>query len=329
MTTNDNLRISLESAARGADWLLQLLQPDGSFRGGSDLRAYYKTPAALLASGYSIDAHRVMDHIEARYLRSAGDLDGQGVPWIDLYRTYPHSWIAVAAMMSGRFELARELTGYIATHHNAASGGFYADAAQTIEEVMTTSMAGLACLWTGRHDLGLAAASWLERLYTSQPDLRSGLYTSWRDGLVLDMQDPGAFVDSAKTRQYYFQYGISAALLTSAAGMTGDLKWLELAKSFLRASEFAGPDRYQTPQSGKIGWGAAWTYRMTKAPEELALVGAVARGLAALQNDDGSWLVTGVYGGASAEADSATIDITSEFVALQSFLAQVGNAKSI
>jgi hypothetical protein len=329
MASNDITQISWSSAERGAKWLLHLLQPDGSFLGGTDLRAYYKTPAALLASGHTVEAHRVMDHIESRYLREGGDLDGAGVPWIDVYRTYPHSWIAVAAMMGGRFELARELTRYIATHHNAASGGFYADAAHTIEEVMTTSMAGLACLWAGQVDLGLAAAGWLEKLYANQPDLRAGLYTSWRNGLVTDQQDPGSFVDAGKTRQYYFQYGISAAFLTSAAGVTGDGKWLSLAKLFLRASEFAGPDRYQTPQSGKIGWGAAWTHRMTKAPEDRALVEAVMRGLAALQNDDGSWLVTGVYGGASAEADSATIDITSEFVALQSFMAQVGNAESI
>lgn len=329
MATNLINPISLESAALGADWLLRLLEPDGSLRGGTDVRAYYKTPAALLASGHPREAHLVMDYISARYLREDGDLDGSGVPWFDLYRTYPHCWITVAAMMSGRFELAHKLVGFIATHHNRANGGFYADAAHSIEEVMTTSMAGLACLWAGRMDLALAAAGWLERLYVSQPDLKRGFYTSWRNGLVTDQHDPGSFVDPGKTRQYYFQYGISAALLASVAGATGELKWLSLAQLFLRASQFAAEDRYQTPQSGKIGWGAAWTYRMSKAPEDRALVDAVTQSLKALQNDDGSWLVTGVYGGATAEADSATIDITSEFVALQSFMAQVGNAKSI
>jgi len=62
---------------------------------------------------------------------------------------------------------------------------------------------------------------------------------------------------------------------------------------------------------------------MSRNADDLALVAQVSSGLAALQNDDGSWLVTGVYGGASAPADSSTIDITSEFVALQSFMAQV------
>jgi hypothetical protein len=52
------------------------------------------------------------------------------------------------------------------------------------------------------------------------------------------------------------------------------------------------------------------------------LVEAVTAGLAALQNDDGSWLATGEYGGSQAPADSATIDVTSELAALLSYMSQ-------
>jgi len=315
-----------ESAEKGCAWLLAQLQPDGSFRGGDDLRAYYKTPAALLAHGRVVEANQVLDYLEARYLRAGGDLDGTGVPWIGVYRTYPHSWICCAAMMSGRFDLARQLTGFIARFHNPVSGGFFADEARTTEEVMTTSMAGLACLWAGRHDLALAAGSWLENLWNAQPDVKRGLYTSWRQGLVTEYSEAdagGCLVDAAKARQWYFQYGISAALLSALAGTTGDARWLALARQFLHASAHCGVDRYQTPQSGKVGWGAAWTYRLSRAPEDLALVEQVVAGLGALQNDDGSWLATGVYGGANAAADSVTLDVTSEFVTLQSFMGSV------
>ncbi|MCX6597715.1 MAG: hypothetical protein NTV70_15250 [Acidobacteria bacterium] len=41
---------ALASASRGAEWLLSHLQADGSIAGGSDLRAYYKTPFALPAA---------------------------------------------------------------------------------------------------------------------------------------------------------------------------------------------------------------------------------------------------------------------------------------
>jgi len=183
LTTRSN-SIPWSSAALGAGWLLKQLHPDGTFEGGDDLRAYYKTPAALLANGHTREAHLVLDHIESTLLKSDGDLDGTGVPWFAIYRTYPHSWICCAAMMAGRFSLARQLSAYIATHHNASSGGFYADEAHSIEEVMTTSMAGLASLWAGNLDLAKQAGRWLENLYKAQPDLARGLYTCWRSGLV-------------------------------------------------------------------------------------------------------------------------------------------------
>ena len=92
---------------------------------------------------------------------------------------------------------------------------------------------------------------------------------------------------------------------------------IALARAFLHASEHCFADRYSTPQSGKIGWGAAWTYRLTHRPEDVALTRSVIDGLAAMQNGDGSWIASGSYGSQKAEADSAVIDITSEFTALQ------------
>jgi hypothetical protein len=229
--------------------------------------------------------------------------------------------------MRGRFELARQLRSFIETFHNSESGGFFAGEARTVEEVMTTSMAGIACLWAGNHPLAVAAGNWLRNLWEKQPDVRSGLYTSWQGGSLVtkyaEQDAAGCLVDPKKTRQWYFQYGISAALLTSLAGTTDNTKWLDLARNFLRASDHAGADRHQTPQSGKIGWGAAWTYRLSGDPVDRELSATVASGLCALQNDDGSWLASGVYGGGSATADSVTIDVTAEFATLQSYMGLV------
>ncbi len=309
--------IAWQSANKGAAWLLALLQPDGSFKGATDLRAYYKTPAALLAHGHTREAHLVLDQIESHLLKNDGDLNGSGVPWFSLYRTYTHSWICTASAMAGRFDMARKLASCVARF------------AGQNDEIMTTSMAGVALLYAGDIAGATTCGNWLERLYNAQPDLKQGLYTTWRDGLHTTYPEAEAAshrIDPSKPRQYYFQYGISAALLTKLYEKTAEDKWLKLATNFLAASQYAGSDRYQTPQSGKIGWGAAWTFRHTHDAFQRDLTGQVSKGLAALQNDDGSWLVTGVYGGATADADSATIDITSEFVALQSFMAQIPNA---
>lgn len=308
---------------------MQLLQADGSLQGGNDLRAYYKTPFALASTGHVAEAERVLDHIATRYLKANGDLDGTGVPWFGIYRTYQHSWLCCAAMMRGRFELAWPLSNFIAGYHDTHSGGFFADEKRSTQEIMTTSMAGLACLWAGRLDIATAAGRWLGNLFAAQPDLRRGLYTAWRGGLVTGYkadEAAGCLVDAAKPRQWYFQYGISAALLSSLAARTGEQKWLKLARDFLDASRYCADDRYRTPQSGKIGWGAAWTYRLSQNPGDAELARQVCEGLCAMQNRDGSWLATGAYGVERADASSEVIDVTAEFVSLQ---AAIGLVKGV
>lgn len=314
------------SAGRAANWLRALLDPElGVMKGGSDLRAYYKTAAAFQANGMVREAEAVLRCIERDFLKPDGDLNGAGVPWYSIYRTYPHAWICCAAMQQGRFGLAYRLRDFIETFHNPYSGGFYAGEARDVEEVMTTSMAGLACLWSGKLETALAAGGWLKALWDAQPDVQKGLYTSWKNGALVtayeESEAGGAFVDASKPRQYYFQYGISAALLVSLYGATADREWLELAQKFLHASRYCGSDRYATPQSGKVGWGAAWVSRVSADPAVAILSAEVSKGLCALQNGDGSWLATGVYGGDAAEADSVTIDVTAEFATLQAWMA--------
>jgi DUF1680 family protein len=128
-------------------------------------------------------------------------------------------------------------------------------------------------------------------------------------------------VDASRPRQWYFQYGIAAALLAALARDTRDMRWLALAQRYLRASAHCHDDRYRTPQSGKIGWGAAWTHALSGDPEDAALVTAVVEGLAALQGGDGSWNGEGVYD-RQPKPDTAVarLDVSAEFVALLSIM---------
>jgi hypothetical protein len=310
---------ALQSANRAAAWLRALLDPTtGSLDGGTDLRAYYKTPSAFLNNGLLAEADLVLDYIERHYLKPGGDLDGHGVPWFGVYRTYPHAWVCFAAAERGRSALAQQLADFIATWQNPLSGGFFAGEARDVEEVMTTSMAGIALLSAGRIEPATAVGEWLRGLWNQQPNLVSeGLYTSCRDGVLItkfaEADAAGCLVDVTKPRQWYFQYGIAAALLTQLSRRTNEPAWLSLANEFLNASSHAASDRYQTPQSGKVGWGAAWAGNS-------ALSTTVADGLRALQNGDGSWLATGVYGGEIAAADSVTIDVTAEFATLLAYM---------
>lgn len=311
-----------ECARRGARWLLGLLEADGSLRGATALDAYYKGPCALAFAGYREEARRLLDFAERRFLRPGGDLDGTGVAWYERFRIYPHAWLLWGAAELGRKAMAESLAGFLAGQRNPETGGFRADADGT-EEIMTTSLAGLAMLRAGRVEFARDAGAWLERVLEAQPDLRRGLTHVWKPGAGLNEGDGSVWfrVNASEPRQWYFQYGISAALLADLARVTGEARWLDPARRYLHASAHCHEDRYRTPQSGKIGWGAAWTQALSRRPEDAALVDAVIEGLAALQGGDGSWNAEGVYD-AQPAADNAAgrIDVTSEFVALLSMM---------
>ena len=310
---------------RGAAWLLALQEADGSLRGATALDAYYKGPCALTFAGHRQAAERLLDFAAQRFLKADGDLDGSGVGWYDRFRIYPHAWLLWGAIELGRSEVASALSAFLKRQYNDSTGGFRADAAGT-EEIMTTSLAGLAMLRAGQTDLARGAGAWLERVLAAQPNLQRGLLHVWKPGVGLTEGDGSVWyrINAAEPRQWYFQYGISAALLADLSRQTGEARWLELARRYLHASAYCHEDRYRTPQSGKIGWGAAWTYALSGLAEDKALVTAVESGLGDLQGGDGSWNGEGVYDATPApESAVARIDVTSEFVALLSMMSEI------
>ncbi len=117
----------------------------------------------------------MLDYVETRYLKPDGDLDGSGVPWFEVYRSYKHAWLCCGAVMAGRRDLARKLSGFIATRNNAAPGGIFADEARTTEEITTTSMAGIASLYAGKQELAIAAVEGVDVVLAGPMDLSAAL----------------------------------------------------------------------------------------------------------------------------------------------------------
>jgi hypothetical protein len=317
---------ALPSANRGAEWLLALQRPNGSLRDSNRLDAYYKSPFALIVMGHNLQAERLFDYIERCFFKEDGDLDGSGVEWFEHYRIYPHAWLTIAAVMRGRFRMAHSLSRTLTAYHHQETGGFFLTTEgwkqrQGRQEIMTTSLAGLACLWAGRLDIAMSTGQWLRRIYDAQSDLSKGLYTVWdtRNGLVTQFPESeakGFLVDASQPEQWYFQYGISAAFLSSLSAATQGKEWLELARKFLHASKYCREDVYRRPASAKIGWGAAWCYQLSGDRGDREIGAAVIAGLRALQNGDGSWSASGVQRDKSVSASEPDIDVTAELTGL-------------
>ncbi len=326
-------RTSLEKSAkspaqRGADWLVSLTQPDGSLRGETNIGDYYKTVLALAAAGRQNESEKMLNYVVRRFLRDDGDLDGTGCEWFDQYRIYPHAWLLMAAVVRARFDIARRLAGFLEAFQDPDNGGFYGTRAdrerRAEQELMTTSAAGIALLWAGRLDAALHAGQWVRRLYEAQPDVSRGLYVVWnrQSGLVTEFPGGRAkeyLVDAAQTAQYYFQYGIAAALCAGLGGATGERAWLELGHKYLEATKHCQPDVYRQGTSGKIGWGATWMYRLTGDAADRTLAEAVYASLRETQHADGWWQGGDIYSKASMPKPD-DIDATSEFTVFLSWM---------
>jgi hypothetical protein len=330
---------ALSSANRGAGWLLALQQPDGSLQHSRRIDAYYKTPFALTVNGYNAPTERLLDFIQGTFLKPDGDLDGTGVEWFESYRIYPHAWLTIAALMRGRFELAHSLLRTLIAYHDEKTGGFFTTTDGCArrsgrQEIMTSSLAGLACLWAGRLDIARKTGPWLRNMYDVQPDISKGLYQVWdtQKGLIthFDPAQAKAFlVDASQPEQWYFQYGISAAFLSSLSAATQEKEWLSLARQFLHASQHCREDVYRRPASGKIGWGAAWCYRLSGNEEDRKIAMAVIEGLQALQNEDGSWCASGLNRDKPSPISDPDIDVTAEFTGLLGCMGLVVEVKLV
>ena len=294
----------LSPAQHAAEWIVGLVKPDGSIEGATSINEYYKTVFALSVAGRNAEAERMLNYVVRRFLKEDGDLDGNGCTWYDIFRIYPHAWVVIGALLRARFDVAHKILGFLDGFHDEQTGGFYTTIEQREQQgeqdIMTTGIVGLAYLWAGRRDVAAAVGNWMQNLFDAQPNLSAGLYSVWHHGtgLVTKYPEDAAVaykVDAAKTVQYYFQYGVAAALLSSLYGATAERRWLDLAQKFLQASRHCGEDVYRTNQSGKIGWGGTWTYRLTGDSEDRRIVEEVADGLHSSQQDDGWWPGVNVY----------------------------------
>ncbi len=333
------------AAQRGADWLVSLTNDDGSIHGGSSINEYYKTVFGLCCAGRNAEADCMLSFIDRRFLRANGDLDGTGCGWFHLFPIYPHAWVLMAALMRGRLEMVHRLAEFLETFQDETTGGLYTTPGerqrQGQQDMMTTGLVAIALLWAGRLDVARRTAGWMRQLWDAQPDLTRKLYfiSNHCQVLVRDFPETDAkayVVDATQEAQRYYQFGIPCAFLTQYGAATGDRTWHKLAGDYLHATGHYHHDVYQRPQSGKVGWAAAWRYRLLREPADLEILRKVHDHLVAAQHPQGWWSAASVYQPQSQSSDAARpaavepgIDLTGEFVAHLSWMESALNAAEL
>lgn len=286
------------------------------------MRSYYKAVWAFAAAGRTREASRLLAWVRRHNFDAAsGDFRGQYPRGEGLERVYPYAnaWLTIGAQKLGAFDIARRAADFLVTIQDPEGGGFRARLDVAPEEaprdVLSSSQAGLACLFTGRMGNARFAANFLRTLIDDQPQPESALYfVRQRGRLRTDFEPEHArffVVRVGEPRQPYFQMGIAASFLCRMSMTSGENAHLETAKRYLEPAFKCGEEMYETAQVGKVGWGAALVYQITGEERYRELAVRVAEALLAQQNADASWDDTGGF-----STHAARYEVTAEFIVL-------------
>ena len=318
----------IDSARRGAQWIVQQQKSDGSF---FDLEAgvggYYKVPYALVVSGFLPEAMHLLRWVKAHHFTPEGDFRTAErkatLSAHDDWPTYANAWLIQGAHRLGQFDLS--LRGaQLLLRHQTPCGGFQAldpqQGGQSYVECVGTSWSGLAELTVGNLDAARSAARCLQRLIDQQTD-RSRFYFRMKlsGDLITDVPDGDAlsyYVDTTRQKQIYYQPGIALIFLCRYCLATDDDQSMQAAQSIFNFTQRCAEDVYCFPPSGKLGLGCALLSALTNLKEARQAAQDVAAYMVSTQTDEGCWIIPdeAVYRAIKNKRDPEVVmDITAEF----------------
>ncbi len=290
-----------EARDRGGRYLLGQVREDGGFGDAAlGVTEYYKVPAAFLVCGLSHAANGLLNWVRHRGILANGDFGPRPSGQLDsYYYTYHNAWVIKAAHRLGAFDLAHRGMDYLLGFRDAESGGFYshptARDARTKQDLWVVSGCGWCAIYTGRLDVARGVGGWMRRMMEEQPDYPRELWTvySRECGLITEVLDGDDFRyvltrDESRDQSFYHP-GIAAGFLCRLYMATGEEKWLELAREYMRFCEYVGDYHFRLLRAGKVGWAGAMLYTLTGDAKYRDMAVRVGNNLVEAQMDNGAW----------------------------------------
>lgn len=327
----------LASAQKGADWLCQKMSSDGSFgEDAKDIAFYYKTLLALALAGRLVEASRCIGWIRNNLVMDNGAIVDKDSPWITDWRPYPAAWIIWGAKAMERADIVALVGEYLLAYHDPKWGGFFnsrqsRDAGSGIEEIVQSTMGGMACIDLGNLAIAEGVGELLGKILDSQPDIQSGLYVRVDSvgGLITELEpikiagSDGSyggkdirqyFVNASEEKQYYFSAGLPIAFLVRLFWLTQNKKYLETANGYYNFTTHCAADVRRCTTSGKLGYGLGLLYQVSGQDRHREEACEVADYLLEIQQNDGSWYTPMAYSSPEEQPLGEKVDITAEFV---------------
>ena len=290
----------LEARDRGGKYLLDQFGADGAFpASGADVSEYYKVVTAYQVTGHDEAAGRLCHWIRQHGMMPDGNFGPRqaGVP--EFVHAYQNAWIVCGAHRLGQFDLSLPGMKLLLDGWDAQGGGFNARltrrGADTTQEIMGTSMCGLAALYTGMTDVARGAGLWLQNVMAAQPDFPAALYTVCNGSGNLCTEPPAedgrryVVHSDAEYDQDFFNPGIAGGFLCRLYQSTGDKQWLTLAQQYMQFAEVANDFLFRLVRAGKVGWAAALLFTLTGEKRYRDMAVRIGNNLLELQAPEGFW----------------------------------------
>lgn len=304
---------------RGAAWLLDRMNPDGSIGDPAEGFFFYRAPWTLSLVGATDAAAAICGWVRANMLTEANRIGGPVRTALDAY-AYRDATLIVGAHQAMQYDLSHGLIRNLIDWQDPASGGLPNDL--TPEGLPGDDMdipyacgPGFAFIATGHLEQARAVYRFLERLYAAQRELPDRFYYTWsrsRHCIVTDYADDRRFwyvVENQRDeRQRWTIGGIGASFLCRLYLAEPRSEYLDLARRYQAFSMAATDRQFNYAQVCKSSWGSSLLYQLTGEPEYEAWTRRMGDWYTETQHVDGYWTWPGY------ESLSSRIELTLEFV---------------
>jgi len=148
-------------------------------------------------------------------------------------------------------------------------------------------------------DVAAGVGRWMQTLMDAQPNYPEELYSvySRAQGLhtVPDPEDEVRYVmhRDAQRDQFFFHPGIAGGFLARLHQATGDARWLDLAREYMRFADGASDFPFGLLRAGKVAWAASVLYTLTGERKYRDMAVRIGDNIIAAQADEGYWCSVG------------------------------------